>query len=386
MADPVFVWGSFDGPTCASNITACYEEAVHWKPNLFRLLSGRVGETFVAELSRLFNGYATASALESVALKAAHLLPILVLQKTSKKLKSKAITSHIHRRLTLWQDGCFLDLLREGRNIQHRLPQHYNSVTDRFQLPRTFANLMMEGKVGPAIRLLSNKSKGGVLSLDSPVNTDSSSHNTVRDILVQKHPAPGQITSKAILLAETPASDHDPHFSIFDQIDGDLIRRTALRSSGAAGPSGIDAYGWRRLCTSFRSSPSLCNALAFVARRLCTSYVHPSGLTALVASRLIALDKCPGVRPIGIGETSRRIISKAILSLFNSLNREVALRNSLHLCPSLGRVLTNIYREGACLYIDGEVIRSAEGTTQGDPMAMAMYAVGISPYLSRPSQ
>ena len=137
------------------------------------------------------------------------------------------------------------------------------------------------------------------------------------------------------------------------------------------------------MCTSFRSSPSLCNALAFVARRLCTSYVHPSGLTALVASRLIALDKCPGVRPIGIGETSRRIISKAILSLFNSLNREVALRNSLHLCPSLGRVLTNIYREGACLYIDGEVIRSAEGTTQGDPMAMAMYAVGISPLIQR---
>ena len=117
MADPVFVWGSFDGPTCASNITACYEEAVHWKPNLFCLPSGRVGETFVAELSRLFNGYATASALESVALKAAHLLPILVLQKTSKKLKNKAITSHIDRRLTLWQDGCFLDLLREGRNI-----------------------------------------------------------------------------------------------------------------------------------------------------------------------------------------------------------------------------------------------------------------------------
>ena len=68
---------------------------------------------------------------------------------------------------------------------------------------------------------------------------------------------------------------------------------------------------------------------------------------------------------------------------FNSLNREVALRNSLHLCPSLGRVLTNIYREGACLYIDGEVIRSAKGTTQGDPMAMAMYAVGISPLIQR---
>ena len=113
----------------------------------------------------------------------------------------------------------------------------------------------------------------------------------------------------------------------------------------------------------------------------------------MVASHLIALDKCPGVRPIRIGEISRRIISKAVLVIlgsdvidvtgplqlcvgqdlgceaavhcirqlyedtatealllvdatnaFNSLNREVALRNALHLCPSLGRVLVNMYR------------------------------------------
>ena len=68
---------------------------------------------------------------------------------------------------------------------------------------------------------------------------------------------------------------------------------------------------------------------------------------------------------------------------FNYLNREVALRNSLHLCPSLGKVLTNVYREDASLFIDGEVFRSAEGTTQGDPMAMSMYAVGISPLIQR---
>ena len=65
MADPVFVWGSVDGPSCISSINSCYDEAIHWKPNLFRLPSGRVGES---ELSRLFNDYANASALESVAL------------------------------------------------------------------------------------------------------------------------------------------------------------------------------------------------------------------------------------------------------------------------------------------------------------------------------
>ena len=56
---------------------------------------------------------------------------------------------------------------------------------------------------------------------------------------------------------------------------------------------------------------------------------------------------------------------------------------SLHLYPSLGRVLVNMYREGANLLIDGEVLKSAEGTTQGDPMAMAMYAIGITPLIQQ---
>ena len=78
----------------------------------------------------------------------------------------------------------------------------------------------------------------------------------------------------------------------------------------------MDAYGWRRLCTSFqRASDDLCNGLASVARRLCTTYVDPDGISALVACRLIALNKCPGVRPIGVGEVMRRIISKAVLKV-----------------------------------------------------------------------
>ena len=104
------------------------------------------------------------------------------------------------------------------------------------------------------------------------------------------------------------------HPIVFDQITATSIRSAALRTKGAAGPSGIDAHNWRRLCTSFKAdSNNLCHALALVAKRLCTYYVDPEGLLPMMACRLIALDKCPGVRPIGICATVWRIIAKAVL-------------------------------------------------------------------------
>ena len=55
--------------------------------------------------------------------------------------------------------------------------------------------------------------------------------------------------------------------------------------------------------------------MAATAKRLCTCLVDPSSVSSLMACRLMALNKNPGVRPIGICETVRRIISNAILSV-----------------------------------------------------------------------
>ena len=43
-----------------------------------------------------------------------------------------------------------------------------------------------------------------------------------------------------------------------------------------------------------------------------TEYLDPNTLEAFVACRLIPLDKNPGVRLIGIGEVTRRIVGKCI--------------------------------------------------------------------------
>ena len=164
-----------------------------------------------------------------------------------------------------------------------------------------------------------------------------------------------------------------------------IIRLKKRHTGGAAGPSGMDADGWRRMCTAFGdASEDLCNALACSARRIATSYINPAALEAFVACRLIPLDKKPGVHPIGIGETVQRIIGKAILGVtgdsihettgslqlcggqecgieaaihamhdtfgaenvdtvllvdasnaFNQMNREACMRNVAHLCPAM---------------------------------------------------
>ena len=68
---------------------------------------------------------------------------------------------------------------------------------------------------------------------------------------------------------------------------------------------------------------------------------------------------------------------------FNRLNRQAALLNCQAICPSMAHILINTYRSDPSLFIDGQTLWSREGTTQGDPLAMAMYAIGSQPLIRR---
>ena len=70
-------------------------------------------------------------------------------------------------------------------------------------------------------------------------------------------------------------------------------------------------------------------------------------------------------------------------NVFNSISRKVALQNIQRIFPLLAPMIINTYRTPSCLFIDGESIMSREGVTQGDPLAMAFYAIATTTLIEK---
>ena len=84
--------------------------------------------------------------------------------KPSFKSKCKQHNECLQRRLNLWKLGDFVGLLKECRAIQSRLQSTWKPRSPEHVF-RTFANLMLSGKVNAAMRLLDDTSTSGVLKL-----------------------------------------------------------------------------------------------------------------------------------------------------------------------------------------------------------------------------
>ena len=79
---------------------------------------------FVGELSKLYQTFASASALESIVLKAA---TVLSCKNQKKSSKAKEHAACLERRLRSWKEGNLNNLLLEGRAIDGRLPLIFTS-------------------------------------------------------------------------------------------------------------------------------------------------------------------------------------------------------------------------------------------------------------------
>ena len=420
LMEPI-IWGKLSLSDLTQVTNSAYEEIIKWRKNLFLVPSGATGKKFISECTRLITSWNDRSPICNISMKLFMLMPSLLLQKPNKKSKTQDHIVCLQRRIELWNDGDFDCLIREGRAIQNHLLK--NKILTVESLSRKFSNLMLAGKINAALKLLSVEENQGLLQLNADVLSD----------LKDKHPDAAD--PSAAMLLQGPINNVEK--ATFNILDADMIQKAALRTRGAAGPSNLDADGWRRILVSRnfgQYNTDLCKAIAKMARIMCTEECNIDNgrdMESFLSCKLIPLDKSPGIRPIGIGETLRRIIGKAVMSIaksklietvgclqtctgqsagceaaihamkeiydeddtdcillvdatnaFNSLNRNTLLHNIHINCPVIAMYTNNCYRFGARLIITGgSEIHSNEGTTQGDPIAMGIYAIGITPLI-----
>lgn len=178
---------------------------------------------------------------------------------------AKDHTRCLEDRLSRWLEGNINSLLHEYRSIQCSLDYQQHQNHDAGKRVRLFEKLVSHGNVKAAIRLSTEQSGSGCLPLDR-IQPDG---RTVKDHLLDKHPIVTPASPSAI--SEHPPAT-EPHSVVFDRIDGPMIQSTAQLMSGSAGPSGLDARVWRRLCSSFHSaSGEFCTVIAKLTRTLCSS-------------------------------------------------------------------------------------------------------------------
>ena len=419
------IWGDMKGiQTIDDTISEMYAKIAGWIPNLFLLPSGKEGKQFIDELQITLKHFSDNTPYQRIAITSFLAMPPLLLQKSTKNSKTAENKQHLKRRLDLWKAGNIQELFKECELIQKRLRKSLNN--DATHISKVFSRLMLEGKVSSAMRWLTSKSTNG-----APVGLNE-------DIMTQlqaKHPKARDPDESCML--QGPLVPPDP--VRFDELDEGSVYNAAKNLSGSGGPSGLNADGLKRiLCSrSFgKNSKSLCYEVARVARRMCTEEVEKSAIKTFTACRLIPLskDSGTGIRPIGIGEVFHRLIGKTVMKLvkpdvmeaagplqacsgqragceaaihamrkvyqspetecvmlidatnaFNCMNRQIALHNIDYVCPPLSLYLKNTYQQPADLFIrdngDVAVIKSNEGTTQGDPPASGWYALSTVPII-----
>ena len=195
-------------------------------------LSGKAAKSFITELTFWLDHFNKNSEYQYyIALKVYFILPSLLLQKPSKKSKSKDHCRKLEERMNTWKEGRIRDLVREGRNIQQKITtSNQRSSEDK---AKTFAKLMLQGKVNAALKLLSIDYDNGVHQINDDIINQ----------LQQKHPIPRPIDDNILL--HGPIDRILP--SYFENIDEGTISKAARLTKCAAGPSQLDAYLYRHI-------------------------------------------------------------------------------------------------------------------------------------------
>ena len=163
---------------------------VHWKQNLFMMPNGAPGKKYIEEITRLLKLWIQDLLLKSIALKAIHIMPALLLQKPSKNLKLK---DHlVSETFKIMGRRNISNLVHEGETIQERMKINVKGMNIE-KISLKFKNMMSKGSVKRVLKLLTENMSNRIL----PLNDE------ILEMLKQKYPEANESLQEALLQGPT---------------------------------------------------------------------------------------------------------------------------------------------------------------------------------------
>ena len=105
------------------------------------------------------------------------------------------------------------------------------------------------------------------------------------------------------------------------------------------------------LCFAVASQRLRCT-VEFLACWMANNFLTWDATRALLANRLMALDKCPGIRPIGIGEIWRWLLAKCILKVARAEAKDAC--GIAQLCAGLEAGIESAVHTARALFAEKE--------------------------------
>jgi len=210
-----------------------WERAAILKGRVYRLPGGIVGREFTNLLADEYDLLASAiHTSERVSM-----FGKLILQKDKNIRKAPDIKRLLKRRMQMWRDNLFEQLIQEAELCDKKLPNSVSKMDDDEAI-LNFSRLVLLGKLRQAVRFLTDRAEnGGILQPDD----DAGKGKTVIEVLQAKHPNQADPHADAFIeCAELP--------ELIDvDVTADHMLKVASSLSGGAGISGLDASQWHQL-------------------------------------------------------------------------------------------------------------------------------------------
>ena len=295
----------------------------------YSLPNGKVGKRFIRILSEEFAGIEAREWNSERPL----VYVMVILQKDDGVRRAKDIRARLLQRMNLWEEGEWALLVDDTADTMERRGGRGSRVErSEAEKARAFHAKVVSGRLRAAVRESLDGEPGGV---KKPTDVCSKSGRVIVDVLRDKHP---EMWNPDPNLSDPNRVAFEPYpsvpKSVGKTVTEDVVEIVAAKLGGSAGLSGTDAVDCSKWLLRFGDeSKVLRGIIASMTTWLANESPSFAAYRGFVACRLLALDKLPGTRPIGIGEIWRRLMTKCLLAVTGYQATEAA--GNYNLCAGL---------------------------------------------------